>query len=1172
MDATAPTTFPDRGPAVFAVTTATLVLCSVFVFSRMVCRLGIVHRVGWDDYFIILAWLLAFGLCLTINLGTRTGLGRYDTNIPPEDRAQLRIREYVFSILYVGYSQSLQCATPIATCRTILTNIQNPALMATKTSILIFYLRLSKNTIQVLRLGSYIVLIIVNVAGIVLTFINIFQCRPVAAAFTDIPGQCIPLLTEFICSAPVNIITDLAILALPIPVLTGMRLPSRQKTILVFTFALGIFVAIVDVVRIYYLQQAIIVVQPGSSSEPNAIFGDGANFAWNASLSFMWSAVEVNIGITCACIPTLKPLIIKIFPVLVIDPDASKYGSSYARGLDTSNASSGLGAPQPTHPTMTAPNRPAAEPIQSELDKATPAAGEVAAATNEVARVAGRDGSGTPLILDGVESVSQGHVPDLGQDSSLDSSVHRHPDLASNQISTADHARGLEPVTPAAGESINSSANRDTETSPRSPIARVTSSTRHAFAAVSHKLHPTKSHGLKSSGGGKDQSNYFGFVKLDTPKNMLEASVSESWKYCTIVAVLFFLWGLSYGLLNTLNNVVAAVANMTTAQTLGLTSAYFGGGYLFGPLVVGEWVLRHDEHHRRRGSGPQRHNSHHEKRGKRVTGLATIPATAATVASVATSAVTKHSRHSDSGEKQIGGFKATFMVGLCFYGIGTIMFWPSAVLLSFPGFLISSFVVGFGLSILETAANPFLVLCGPMEYAEMRLLLAQGAQGIGSVLSGLLAQNVFFVNVGTTGSTNSTTLIDVQWTYLAITLFCVVLVLFFYYMPLPELHDAELEVAASRMPVDGKKRSFFGLQLRTICLVLAVFAQWTYVASQESMSIYFHHLLTSWLPGGATTTGSLANTHTDQHSSLSSAIDLAMATSSITPTADSDNPEGLSISVPNYLLIARTAFSVSRFFAAYIVYLGVKYPKNRWLPTPRTILTISTTLMTLFALLIVILRPSKNANLIMVPVTLFFLAEGPVWPLIFAIGLRGQGTRTKRAAAYITMGASGPLFWPFVMYAIMERGGTVQIAFVIVVVLMAACTLYPLFLTIVRDARELTKVAPYDSRPRTGEAPGGQQSRGFVGELDMTILGGSPESRNPNQGSAPKAQPEVRSDGQQGKQVQQRELSADTAPTGPANPGPSADQSSKPIGDEMRTPPSQQKSAHKSLWELEHVQ
>ncbi|CAK7232687.1 hypothetical protein SBRCBS47491_008356 [Sporothrix bragantina] len=422
-----------------------------------------------------------------------------------------------------------------------------------------------------------------------------------------------------------------------------------------------------------------------------------------------------------------------------------------------------------------------------------------------------------------------------------------------------------------------------------------------------------------------------------------------------------------------------------------------------------------------------------------------------------------------------------------------MMFWPSAVLASFPGFIISSFVVGFGLGILETAANPFIALCGPMEYSEMRLLITQGAQGVGSVLSGLLAQNVFFVNVGASGTVNSTTLLDVQWTYLSITLFCVILALFFYYMPLPELHDAELELAASHLPVDGGATTgSAGVELRGI----------------SSGSSVFH-----------------------------------MATSSVHPDDESDHPAGLAISVPNYLQIARTAFAISRFFTAYIVYLGVKYPKNRWLPTPRTILTMSTSLMTLFALLIVVLKPSQNANLIMIPVTLYFLAEGPVWPLVFAIGLRGQGTRTKRAAAYITMGASGPLFWPFVMYAIMKDGGTIQIAFVIVVALMAVSTVYPLFLTFVRDARDLTKVAPLDPRQGSGadDSQAGQPrlnrpAAPRPGVLDMSMLGGTHYSVDEHY--AGEQQGENDHQGEQNKESKQ--VSNESAPTSTTAPGPSS--------------------------------
>ena len=70
------------------------------------------------------------------------------------------------------------------------------------------------------------------------------ECRPIRAAWNPFYAgevRCIPLLTEFICSSPINIITNLCLLFLPIPVLTGMRLPKRQKMAVVFLFSLGIF-------------------------------------------------------------------------------------------------------------------------------------------------------------------------------------------------------------------------------------------------------------------------------------------------------------------------------------------------------------------------------------------------------------------------------------------------------------------------------------------------------------------------------------------------------------------------------------------------------------------------------------------------------------------------------------------------------------------------------------------------------------------------------------------------------------------------------------------------------------------------------------------------------------------------------------------------------------------
>lgn len=189
--------------------------------------------------------------------------------------------------------------------------------MTTKTSICLFYLTLATNQ-RVFKWTSLATLAVVNIAGIALTLLNIFQCHPVGAAFDrDIPAgeHCTDIITIYLSSAPVNIVTDLALLFLPMPILTGMQLPRNEKLILIVTFSFGAFVAIVDVVRIAYLESATLSRLQGNpgNSHQNA----GGDFSWIASLSFMWSAVEVHVGIICACVPGVKPLVAKIFPNLL---------------------------------------------------------------------------------------------------------------------------------------------------------------------------------------------------------------------------------------------------------------------------------------------------------------------------------------------------------------------------------------------------------------------------------------------------------------------------------------------------------------------------------------------------------------------------------------------------------------------------------------------------------------------------------------------------------------------------------------------------------------------------------------------------------------------------------------------------------------------------------------
>lgn len=120
------------------------------------------------------------------------------------------------------------------------------------------------------------------------------------------------------------------------------------------------------------------------------------------------------------------------------------------------------------------------------------------------------------------------------------------------------------------------------------------------------------------------------------------------------------------------------------------------------------------------------------------------------------------------------------------------MFWPSAVYRSFAGFCGSLFIVGSGLSTLETSANPFIATCGPPRLSEFRLELSQSVQAVGSVMAPLLASRVFFSHTEPNDITN------VQWTYLGIAAFVFALAVVFYFSPIPEVTDADMALQAEQ--------------------------------------------------------------------------------------------------------------------------------------------------------------------------------------------------------------------------------------------------------------------------------------------------------------------------------------------------------------------------------------
>ena len=85
------------------------------------------------------------------------------------------------------------------------------------------------------------------------------------------------------------------------------------------------------------------------------------------------------------------------------------------------------------------------------------------------------------------------------------------------------------------------------------------------------------------------------------------------------------------------------------------------------------------------------------------------------------------------------GYKGGVLIGLSFAACGGLLFIPAAHMMTYGAFLVSLFVLAGGLSILETSANPFVMVMGPEHNATQRLNFAQAFNPIGSNLGVLIA-------------------------------------------------------------------------------------------------------------------------------------------------------------------------------------------------------------------------------------------------------------------------------------------------------------------------------------------------------------------------------------------------------------------------------------------------
>jgi FHS family L-fucose permease-like MFS transporter len=136
------------------------------------------------------------------------------------------------------------------------------------------------------------------------------------------------------------------------------------------------------------------------------------------------------------------------------------------------------------------------------------------------------------------------------------------------------------------------------------------------------------------------------------------------------------------------------------------------------------------------------------------------------------------------------GYKRTMVVSLFIQVVGCLMFVPAARMVSFPLFLTAVFVVGAGVTALQTSANPYVAILGPEHSAPVRLTLAQALNSLGGSIAPLIA-GAYILTDPAKMSTKAAIADTVRGPYLAIAAGLLILGIAVAFMHLPHIAQTQ---------------------------------------------------------------------------------------------------------------------------------------------------------------------------------------------------------------------------------------------------------------------------------------------------------------------------------------------------------------------------------------------
>lgn len=339
------------------------------------------------------------------------------------------------------------------------------------------------------------------------------------------------------------------------------------------------------------------------------------------------------------------------------------------------------------------------------------------------------------------------------------------------------------------------------------------------------------------------------------------------------------------------------------------------------------------------------------------------------------------------------GFKNGMALGLVIMAIGCLIFVPAANMRAFPLFLLGLFVQGMGLSLLQTASNPYISIIGPIDSAAQRISIMGICNKVAGIISPLVLSSIVLKNASAieaqvataTDAMQKAALLDelatrVVMPYIVMAVVLGALALMIRQAKLPAIDTASMSEQSGGLDL-SKGRSSVWQFPHLLMGALAIFCYvGLEVMSGDGITIYGRSL-------------------------------------------------GFSLDQTKYF----TSFTLTSMLVGYVlnIFLIPKYISQQRFLKYSSILGIVLALMTY-------LTTGSTAVTCMAAMG---LANAVMWPAIFPLAINGLGRFTEKGSALLVMGIAGGAVMPQ-LYGALE--GSIGYANALLAVILP-CYLYILY-------------------------------------------------------------------------------------------------------------------------------